>query len=214
MNHRHALTAAATLLASITVQAQTAPAAYLERSQVVSTGQTIHAYRVPTTDVNGKRQYFDLTIDLSVNDQGKIGGAASVVPVKSPPVQGTQFIAGTYKSPEGAVCAVGATVLLAGRQQASISCVWPTNPTLSASWATGEIAGHPFEVDLRAAGIDQIAVYQNYGWGKLGSVQGVWSGCMATGEIISAVQAGNQLTINGYDAGNVQKCGVTLTLQQ
>lgn len=198
---------------AVAVHAQTAPAAYLERSQVLPTGSVIHAYRVPTTDVNGKVQYFDLTIDLAVNDAGKIGASASVASVKSRPLQGTKFIAGTYKSPEGYVCTVGVSVLLAGRQQVSMACVATNSATLSASWATGEMAGHPFEVDLRAAGIDQIDGYQNYGWGELGSVGGTWWGCMNTGEIVSAAQAGDLLTLNGYDKGNIQLCGVTLTLQ-
>ncbi len=218
ISHRFALGLALAAALAPAARAQTGPAAYLERSQVVPTGKTIHAYRVPTTDLSGKRQYFDLAIDLAIDDKGKVAGTATVLAVKSPPVQGTQFVNGTYKTIDGSVeCTLGVSMMLQGRQQASLMCLEsPHGYNLSASWATGEITGHPFELDLRAAGIDQIDGYLNYGWGKLGIASGgfSWWGCMNTGEVISAVQAGSQLTINGYDLGNVQKCGVTFTLQQ
>lgn len=195
--------------------AQTAPAAYLERSQVLPSGSVIHAYRVPTTDINGKVRYSDLEITLDVNDAGKVAGSAAVVAAPSPRIQGNNFIVGTYRDANGATtCTVGASLLPSGRQQASINCVNSVNRTLAAAWATGDITGHPFELDLRAAGIDQIPGYRDFAWGKMGEVtQTQYWGCMSTGEIVSAVQTGNQLVLNGYDRGNVQLCGVALNLQ-
>ncbi|MFZ5548883.1 MAG: hypothetical protein ACOZJX_09330 [Pseudomonadota bacterium] len=210
MNHRHALTAAAALLASIAVQAQTAPAAYLERSQVLPTGQVIHAYRVPTTNASGGIRYWDVEMTLSVNDQGRIAGNAAVVAVPSPKVLGNNFVAGTYKSTDGVTCTVSVSILASGRQQGAISC----GTGFPASWVTGLIPGHPFELDLLAAGVDKINGYDDYAWGKVGDTRGyVWWGCMNTGDVLSAVQVGDKLTLNGYDRGNVQVCGTTLTLQ-
>lgn len=189
--------------------AQAQPAVFTERAQVLPTGNVIHAYRVPTTDVNGTIKYYDVEVVLAVNDAGKIAGNASVASVPSLKVLGNKFVAGTYKSPEGAVCTVGVSILASGRQQGSVAC----GAGFQGSWVTGLMDGHPFEVDLRAAGIDQIAGYTDYAWGKLGAVSGVWFGCMRTGDVISAVQAGDKLTINGYDNGKTQLCGTTLTLQ-
>lgn len=194
--------------------AQAQPAVFTERAQVLPTGSVIHAYRVPTTDVNGKIRYSDLEIQLSVNDAGKIDARASVLAVPSPKVLGNSFVAGTYKDTDGATCTLGPSVLPSGRQVASLACVNSVGRDLSASWATGLIDGHPFELDLRAAGIDTIPGYTDFAWGKLGVVtQTAYWGCMGTGEILSASQTGNQLTLNGYDFGKTQLCGVTLILQ-
>lgn len=212
MNARFALAPAAlaALIGSMAAHAQTAPTAYLERSQVLPTGNVIHAYRVPTTDVNGKVRYSDLEITLSVNDAGRVGTSAGVVAVASPKVLGNNFVKGTYKAPDGALCTVDVSFLGSGRQQVSVAC----GTSFSATIATGDIAGHPFELDLVNAGIGQISGYRDYAWGKIGDTRGFsWWGCMNTGEVISAVQAGDQLNLNGYDRGNVQLCGVTLTRQ-
>lgn len=204
--------ALATLIAGA-AHAQSTPAAYVERSQVLPTGNLIHAYRVPTTDTEGKLRYFDVTVELFVNDKGKFASSANVVAVTSPKVLGNKFIPGTYTSPTGVVCTVNASILSSSRQQGAVSCASGDKP-FSASWVTGLIEGHPFELDLRAAGIDKIEGYADYAWGKIGSTPStVWFGCMSTGEVVSAVQSGDQLTLGGYDLSNIQKCSVTLTLK-
>lgn len=211
MNARFALAPAlAALATSMAAQAQTPPAVYLERAQVLPTGNVVHAYRVPTINVNGGIKYWDVEITLSVNDQGRIAANAAVVSAPSPKVLGNNFVKGTYKAPDGLVCTVDVSFVGSGRQELSVACGTGFSATLS----TGDIAGHPFEPDLLAAHIDQITGYRDYAWGKIGDTRGFsWWTCMNTGEVISAVQAGEQLNLNGYNLGNVQMCGVTLTRQ-
>lgn len=215
MNARFTLAPAlAALVTTMAAQAQTTPAAYLERSQVLPTGNVIHAYRVPTTDINGKIRYWDVEMTLSVNDQGRIAGSVVAASVPSLKVPGNKFVSGTYKDTNGATCTVGFSILGSGRQLTGINCTNTLTHDLSSSWTTGLIEGHPFELDLRAAGIDQIPGYEDFAWGKNGAVTTTqfW-GCMSTGEIVSAAQSGDQLVINGYDKSNIQLCGVTLTRQ-
>jgi hypothetical protein len=199
------------------------PAAFMENSQVVATGQKIQAFRVPTRDVNGAIRYYDISINLNVKTNGTINPiatgiptatASSIVATASPSVQGTRFIPGTYKDPSGAFsCLVNVTNLIGGRSQASISCKDVAGYIISGSVVTGVIAGHPFSPDLTLAKINTIAGYQNFAWGKVGNANGTLFGCMNTGNIISATQVGNSINLSCYNNGNIQKCGTTLTKQ-
>jgi hypothetical protein len=65
--------------------AATPPTAFLERAEIIGIGNKIHVLRVPTPNVNGKTKYFDLEIDLTVNDKGKIGDTAAVIVAKPLP---------------------------------------------------------------------------------------------------------------------------------
>ncbi|GAA0762247.1 hypothetical protein LRH25_22565 [Ideonella azotifigens] len=199
-------------LACLPAMAQTAPQVYLERGLVLPTGNVMHAYRVPITDSTGKLAYWDLTMTVTANDAGK-PVKVDVVSVKSIKVNGNNFVAGTYKNALGEVCSVATSILSSGRQQASMSCNAANGYVISGSWTSGAIAGHPFELDLLAAGIDKIPNQTDYSWGEVGYANGTFWGCANTGEILSAVQAGDQLTLSGYNSSNSQACGITFTLQ-
>lgn len=200
------------------------PAAFMENSQVMATGQKIQAFRVPTRDVNGAIRYYDISINLNVKTNGTINPiatgtptatASSIVATASPNLQGTRFIPGTYKDPSGEfTCSVNVTNLIGGRSQASLSCKDANGYIISGSVVTGVIAGHPFSADLTLAKINSIAGYQNFAWGKVGNTNDGGSfGCMSTGEIISASQVGNSINLSGYNNSNTQQCGTTLTKQ-
>ncbi len=199
------------------------PAAFMENSQVVATGKNIRVFRAPTRDINGKIKYYDINITLNVKNDGTIDpiatgipapNASSIVATASPVVQGTKFIPGTYKDSSGNyTCTVTVTNLIGGRSQAALSC---TNASyfISGSVVTGPLAGHPFSPELTTAGIGTIAGYQNFAWGKVGGENySATFGCMSTGDIISATQVGNSITLSGYNLGKVQLCGTTLTKQ-
>jgi len=128
-------------------------------------------------------------------------------------VLGNNFVAGAYKDPEGHPCTVSTSYLPDGRQEGAVSCNRSNAYFITASWSSGDIAGHPFELDLRAAGIDLIPGYRDYSWGRIGSSDITWWNCFATNGVISARQVGNQLTLTNYINDNIANCGVTLTLQ-
>ncbi|PHV11953.1 hypothetical protein CSQ89_08170 [Chitinimonas sp. BJB300] len=192
-----------------------APAAYLEKSNIIGADNQVHIYRVPTKDVSGKVGYYDVAVTLSVTDSGMINTTSStIVATASPTFFGNGFVPGNYKDAGGSYsCSASVAILNAGRMQTALSC-YSGGGQMSATWVSGVIAGHPFELDLRNAGIDKIPGYENFSWGKIGTYNSsTWFGCMNNSEIVSAVQAGNSIQMSGYDFGNLQKCGVTLIKQ-
>ncbi len=198
--------------------AATTPQAYVERSEIVGAGKQVFLYRIPTTDSNGAVKYYDATVTLKLLNTGKISGA-TVISSLSPNVMSHHFMPGTYTDAAGGVtCTVNATTLNGGREQAAMFCVDKDRDTLTANWITGLIAGHPFELDLTAAKIGDIPGYDNFAWGKFGTVSGnytsgtsgVWWHCMNNADIISATQVGDMIQLSGYDRGNTQVCGTTL----
>ncbi|MGQ5523742.1 hypothetical protein ACUHMQ_10810 [Chitinimonas sp. PSY-7] len=192
-----------------------APAAYLEKSNIVGADNRIRIYRVPTKDLSGKVNYYDVLVTLSVTDNGMINTASSTVAATaSPTFFANTFVPGAYKDAAGDYsCNASVAILSAGRMQTALSC-YSGGGQMSATWISGGIAGHPFELDLRSAGIDKIPGYENFSWGKIGTYNSsTWFGCMNNSEIVSAVQIGNSIQMSGYDFGNLQKCGVTLMKQ-
>lgn len=188
------------------------PAAYLESAQVFATGKKIQAFRVPTVDVDGKIKYYNLTINLNVLNDGTIDTvAANIDTVLSLNFSANKFIAGTYIDGLGSTCTLVTTVLQGGRTEAAFSCKHTNGHSLQANWVTGLVPGHPFELSLKAAGINLIPAYSNYSWGKVANSSTTWWGCMNANEIISARQIGNTLALGGYDLSNKQNCGVNLT---
>jgi hypothetical protein len=192
------------------------PTAFFEGSQIVGTGTSVRSYRVPTRDGNGVIKYYDVTVTFKLLPDGRIDTtSATIGSVLSPDFATNKFIPGTYKDAGGNVCTVAVSTLNGGRGQSVMTCRTTNGYTLSASWITGLIPGHPFELDLRAAAIDKIPGYQNFAWGKVGSTSygHDWWRCMSPTNILSATQVGNVIYLSGYDNSNIQKCGVTLTKQ-
>jgi hypothetical protein len=208
MTIRLALVAAAAA-ASVSAHAQTTPqSAFLERGQVLASGNQVKTFRLPTTDENNKLTYWDVTIDLAVGKTGKPADNALVTSVKSPKFSGSDFVAGTYNDTSANPCTFTTAILDGGRQEVVFNCGF-----ISGSVVNGPIEGHPFELDLTAAGIGDIPGYRNYSWGLVASSTSTWWGCFYTNEVISARQIANQIVITNYGRSNTADCGMTLTRQ-
>lgn len=207
-----------TRLAQITLLLAAASAAaaeppktvYLERGQTQASGAQVRSYGVPTTDALGAVLYWDVTIDLAVSDTGKPLGNATVIAVKQPKVRTNRLVPGTYTDTWGGTCTVNTAILASGRQEASVTCKFNTS-VWNFSVINGDIAGHPFELQLLAAGIDQIPDYRDYNWGIDGATTNNYGGCFWTNYIIAARQVGPQIVITRYGTDNLGDCGATLT---
>jgi hypothetical protein len=198
------------LLATGALAAEVPQSMFLERGESQASGKQVRTFGVPTTDALGVVSYWDITVDLSVSDTGKPQGNASVTAVKQPKVRTNRLIPGTYTDSSGGTCTVHATTLTDGRQEASGSCT-STIYTWNFTVDNGDIAGHPFELQLLSAQIDKIPGYRDYNWGVDGATSGNYGGCFYTNYIISARQVGPQIVITRYGYDNIGDCGATLT---
>jgi len=191
-----------------------AQTAYLERAQVLAAGTQIQTFRLPTKPATGAIKYWDMTIVVELDSKGKPAGVmlSSVVP--SPKITASDFLAGEYLDPFGTPCTVTTGMLDGGRQEVAYSCKTSGNSVNSGSAVNGPLLGHPFEVNLLAAGMDKISGFENSAWGKVGysSISTFWS-CFRTNSLISARQVGSQLVLNNFGDDNLTDCGITLTLQ-
>ncbi|MBS0448354.1 MAG: hypothetical protein JSR59_20705 [Proteobacteria bacterium] len=191
------------------------PTMYIERAQTQASGNQVRSFSVPVTNTNGLVRYWDVTIDLNALDNGAIGPNAAVTATASPKKVVTNlFTPGNYVDPLGNTCTVMVGTMPSGRQETSLSCKAGTGTSVwNATWDNGDIAGNPYELQLRNAGIDQIPGYNNYAWGIDGLTTYPFAGCFATNYIVGARQVGSQIIVTNYGAGNVSLCGNTLTLQ-
>jgi hypothetical protein len=195
------------------------PTAFLEHAKIIGIGNKIHVVWVPTLDINGKTKYFDLEIDLTVNDKGKIGDTAAVIVVKFPTFLTNEFIPGTYSGLQGDTCTLALSVAAGGRTAVAWICKDGDGKVIfSANWVTGPIAGYPFEPDLTAAHIDQITGAENVTWGIGSHLEGSAYDCAGGGNnsglVFSAHQVGNVLAINNFARGNRIRCNYSFTLVQ
>lgn len=205
-----ALCALPALLCTAALAAEAPQSMFLERGQSQASGGQVRSYGVPTTDALGTVLYWDITIDLAVGATGKPLGNATVTAVKQPKVRTNRLTPGTYKDSFAGNCTVNTTTLPDGRQEASGTCVYNAY-TWNFTVDSGDIAGHPFELQLKAAGIDQIPGYRDYNWGIDGATSNNYGGCFYTNHIIAARQVGPQIVVTRYGTDNISDCGATLT---
>lgn len=203
-----AVTGATAHLAALAAPPAAPQVAFMEQAQTQASGAQIRSFGVPTTDSTGKVLYWDVTVDLSIGANGKPAGTATVSSVKQVVLRSNRLVAGNYTDSFGGTCTVNTATLPGGRQEASIACVKPGGYSWYATVDNGEIAGHPFELQLIAADIGGITGYQSYVWGVNGTT--VYS-CMATNGILSARQVGTQIVTTYYGSNNISDCGLTLT---
>src|SRR5574341_930183 len=117
-----------------------------------------------------------------------------------------EFVPGTYDDGDTRTCTLGVNAALGSRIAGTLLCKSNQGrATFSANWVTGPIAGHPFESDLVASGIDKITGAENVAWGK-GSSIGCCAYCFNGTGIISVHQAGNVLAINKFGNDNIIDC--------
>ncbi len=210
----HHLTRLATLIALVApALAWSAPpqTGYLEQAQTQAAGTQIRSYGMPATDELGKISYWDVTIDLTIGTNGKPAGNANVTSVKQVPLKSNRLVPGTYTDSWGATCTVITTNLPSGRQETSASCVTPTNYQWNFSVVSGDIPGHPFELQLTAANIQGIPGYRDYNWGVDGVTSNNYGSCFYANYTISARLVGSQIVVTRYGYDNVNDCGNTLT---
>jgi len=133
-----------------------------------------------------------------------------VTAVAQPKVRTNRLIAGTYSDGIGGSCTINSTTLPSGRQEASGSCK-NGNYVLNFTVNNGDIAGHPFELQLLSAGINNIPGYRDYNWGIDGLTTSYYGSCFGTNYVISARQVGPQIVLTRYAYDNIGDCGMTLT---
>lgn len=190
--------------------AETPQTAFLERAQTQASGAQVRSYGMPATDSTGKVLYWDVSVDLTIGANGKPLSKADVSSVKQAAVRSNRLVPGNYADGLGGSCTVYTTTLPSGRQEASGSCkngVYVWNFTVD----NGDIAGHPFELQLNNAKIGDIPGYRDYNWGVDGSTSNNYGSCFATNYIISARQVGPQMVFTRYAYDNIGDCGLTLT---
>jgi hypothetical protein len=126
-----------------------------------------------------------------------------------------EFIPGTYSGIVGDTCTAGVSAASGGRTAGALSCKNADNEVIfNANWVTGPIAGHPFESELRAAGIDENTGAENVAWGQSSSVNNSGYCGQLNGAIISAHQAGNVLAVNNFGGDNQIDCSYSFPLVQ
>jgi hypothetical protein len=129
----------------------------------------------------------------------------------TPKVMSSKFIDGTYTDNKSVTCTLETSELNDGRVEAALTCLSSKDHNLSATWATGRISGHPFELDLKTAGIEKIPGYANYSWGKVSNAYNAFGGCFQTNQIFGVRQVRKTLSLTNYGAKNTAMCGVNLT---
>jgi hypothetical protein len=211
MTIRTTLPALLLLASHATWAAEPPKVLFMERAQTQASAGQVRSYGVPTTDALGAVQYWDVTIDLAVGDTGKPLGNATVTAVRQPKVRSNRLTPGNYTDPWGNACTVRTSTLADGRQEGSGSCTASNGAVLNFTVTSGDIAGHPFELQLLAAGIDDIAGYRDYNWGVTGATSNGYAGCFWTNWIVAGRQVGDQVVVTSYRDDNVSDCGITLT---
>lgn len=184
---------------------------YLEQAQTQASGSQIRSYGMPATDELGKISYWDVTVDLTIGTNGKPAGSANVTAVKQVTMKSNRLVPGVYTDSWGGTCNLIATTLPSGRQEVSGTCVTPTNYQWNFSVISGDIPGHPFELQLTNANIQGIPGYRDYNWGVNGTTSGNYGQCMYSNYTISARQVGTQIVVTRYGYDNSNDCGNTLT---
>lgn len=187
--------------------AQTAARVYMENAKTWGAGDTLFMFGLPVKNADGKASYWDVQIKLeAAADTGKPSSANLTSVIKSPSIKKAEFVPGTYKIGSD-VCEVQASPFI-GRNRYDLRCPHSGSDYLVITWYTGSIAGHPFEGALRAAGLDLIPGSDQLSWGRVMLVQSnPWGGCsMGTGNLVSAHQVGDVLTISNYGSDDQINC--------
>lgn len=197
------------------------PAAYTERAKVIAAGQTVHVYRLPTTDNLGNVSYYDINVNLVIGDDGVPSALADVGAALSPQIASADFVPGVYtgihlnNSP--ATCQLSAAPF-AGRSEYTLHCAIDENAaqTLDVTWYTGPIAGHPLEPQLVAAQLNTLPGNEEFAWGRVGFSSliqgGGFFGCLRAVDLLSVREVNNTLVISRYAADLNLICQVNLPL--
>jgi hypothetical protein len=192
------------------------PALFLEQSSITGASDTIKASRVPVRNTAGAIKYYEIEMKFQIDAAG-LPVLAPLYPVigPSPNLTVGAFKAGKYKDGAGHIYTVsGPGAASPGRTTWAILLTKPNTScpgcSLSGSWTTGPIAGHPIQPLLLEQGITSTA----YSWGTVTSSFNPLANCIFQSVgAVGASQSGNLLSLNGFCIGtNVQSDVVTLNL--
>lgn len=199
------------LLALSAIPAAAAPPqiAYLEKAPIQASGTQIRSFGVPATALDGSIKYWDVTIDLTIDTAGKPSPTATVTSVKKVNVKSNLLVAGTYKDSWGGTCTIVNGSLISGRAESTITCI-KGSYRFDLSEVNGAIGGHPFEIELKAAGVDKLPSFGDSSWGVVGYAYGY--ACFALNNVASARQVGTQVVLTNYVNDTTVNCSHTLTL--
>lgn len=213
MSLHHAFASTLLLAGTAALAAEAPQTMFLERAETQASGAQIRSYGVPTTDSTGLVKYWDVTVDLTVGTGGKPVGNATVTAVAQPKVRTNRLVPGTYTDTWGSGCTLQTTILGDGRQEAAGTCTSNNGYQWNFTVDNGDIPGHPYELQLLAAGIDKIPGYRDYNWGIDGTIVGgtYYGSCFYTNAVIAARQVGTQIVITRYGNDNISDCAGTLT---
>lgn len=181
---------------------------YLEKAQIQASGAQIRAFGVPSTALDGSIKYWDVTIDLTIDTAGKPNPTATVTSIKKVSVKSNLLVAGTYVDSVGGTCKIINGTLTGGRVESDITC---TKGSYRFDLATvnGAISGHPYEIELKAAGVDKLPSFGDSGWGVVGYAYGYT--CFGLNHVSSARQVGTQVVLTNYVNDTTVNCSLTLT---
>ncbi|WP_394753623.1 hypothetical protein [Crenothrix sp.] len=200
-----------------------APHAMLEKAKTYALDSQVRAFQVPTVDNTGKIKYYDMTINLTVKNDGSPNPIASVVAKPSPIINAKAIVAGTYKSVvDGTVCKAINMTLTNGRIQSFFTC-----PEFEFSLATGGVtATHPYFPILNSNGITKRSDINTQAWGNVTSITSTDTYRLIdtfhidrckSGWIIGAKTDGKTLILSAYGNGingdGSFQCTATFTKQ-
>jgi len=157
-----------TLLSSLVpAMSLAAPRVLLEKGQTFALDNEVRGFQIPTIDSFGEIKYYDMTVTLTVNDDGSLNPIADVVTSTSPTVNTRALIPGTYKSIDGVtVCKINNITLTNGRIQSFVNCTGLYNHLSELSFASGAVtAEHPNYPDLVVAGVNKRTDVNTQTWG-------------------------------------------------
>lgn len=207
------------------LHASSGPAVMLEKSQSYVLDDYIKAFRTPVTNSRGEISYWDVTIKLAVDSNGKLKKTAKVTATKSPEIINGALVPGTYVAADGATCTVTNITLSNGRIQSFLTCKSERDEEFNLSVATGPLAaGHPFLPELTERKIDQRTDADTYTWGLLTGAHYTFDvgNCDLhqnyynyTGAAVGAHTDGNVLVLSVFHASNnTFVCSGSLTKQE
>lgn len=181
------------------------PTVMLEKSQAYILDNQLRAFQVPTEDSSGKVQYFDITVTLSVNDDGTLNPVADVAADPSRTIETRALVPGAYKSVDGGtVCKFTNITLTNGRIQSFVTCSW-TGTKSELSFASGNIsAEHPNYAELNASRVNKRTDVRTQTWGIVtnGDFKVGTCGRFDTGQPIGIKTDGNNLIMSVYNTKN------------
>ncbi|WP_394753622.1 hypothetical protein [Crenothrix sp.] len=139
------------------------PRVMLEKAQTYALDNQVKGFQVPTIDNTGKIKYYDISIKLTVKNDGSFNPLPSFTAKPSISISTRSILPGTYKEVGGDVCKVTNIMLSNGRVQSFFTC-----PSFEFSLATGPITvDHPDFAALTAAEIQKKPDVTTQTWGAI-----------------------------------------------